>query len=154
MAASFADDILKCIFLNENDWILITNSLKFIHKGPINNKPALVQVMAWHPTGVKPLSKPMMAMFIDSSQGLNELKYAHGFVLFCLHHQFLWIHAIYLLIFFRVASLAIHYEPPPWRVNPLKGMDKILWHQATIKHNKSRTMFTTLGMYCHRCKTL
>ena len=43
----FADDILKCIFLNENTWILIEISLKFVPKGSINNIPALVQIMAW-----------------------------------------------------------------------------------------------------------
>ena len=43
----FADDIFKCIFLNENVWILIKISLKFVPKDPINNIPALVQIMAW-----------------------------------------------------------------------------------------------------------
>ena len=38
----FANDILKCIFLNENIWIPIKISLKFVPKGPINNIPALV----------------------------------------------------------------------------------------------------------------
>ena len=28
--------------------------LKFVHKGPVHNKPALVQVMPWHRTGDKP----------------------------------------------------------------------------------------------------
>ena len=36
----------KCIFLNENIWISIKISLKFVPKGPINNIPALVQIMA------------------------------------------------------------------------------------------------------------
>ena len=56
----FADDIFKCIFLNENAWITITISLKFIPKGPISNIPALVQIMAWHRPSDKPLSEPMM----------------------------------------------------------------------------------------------
>ena len=56
----FADDILKCIFLNENVWISIKISLKFVPKGPINNIPALVQIMAWRRPGDKPLSEPMM----------------------------------------------------------------------------------------------
>ena len=56
----FADDIFKCIFLNENVWISIKISLKFVPKGPINNIPALVQIMAWRRTGDKPLSEPMM----------------------------------------------------------------------------------------------
>ena len=56
----FADDIFKCIFLNENVWIPITILLKFVPKGPINNIPALVQIMAWHRPGDKPLFEPMM----------------------------------------------------------------------------------------------
>ena len=42
----FADDTFKRIFLNENVRISIKNSLKFVPKGPINNIPALVQIMA------------------------------------------------------------------------------------------------------------
>ena len=38
----FADDILKCIFLNEIVWIPIEISLKFVPKGPVDNIPALV----------------------------------------------------------------------------------------------------------------
>ena len=37
-----ADDIFKCILLNENVWISIKISLKFIPKGPIDNITALV----------------------------------------------------------------------------------------------------------------
>ena len=56
----FADDIFKLIFLNENVWISIEISLKFDPQGPINNTPALVQIMAWRRSGDKPLSGPMM----------------------------------------------------------------------------------------------
>ena len=58
------DDIFKCIFLNENIWILIAISLKFVPKGPINNIPALVQIMAWRWPGDKPLSEPMMVSLL------------------------------------------------------------------------------------------
>ena len=53
----FADSTFKCIFLNENHCILILISLRFVSKGPINDMPALVQVMAWAQTGDKPLSE-------------------------------------------------------------------------------------------------
>ena len=56
----FIDDIFKCIFLNENIYISIKISLKFAPKGPINNIPALVEIMAWHRPGNKPLPKLMM----------------------------------------------------------------------------------------------
>ena len=55
-----ADDSFKYISLNENVWIPIKISLKFVPKGPINNIPALVQIMAWCRPGNKPLSEPMM----------------------------------------------------------------------------------------------
>ena len=47
----FPDDIFKRIFLNENVWILIIISVKFVPRGPINNIPTLVQVMAWRRPG-------------------------------------------------------------------------------------------------------
>ena len=56
----FADDVFKCNFLNENFWIPIKISLKFVPKGPINNILALFQEMAWRRSGDKPLSEPMM----------------------------------------------------------------------------------------------
>ena len=69
MAAILASDIFKCIFLNENDRIPILISLKFVPRSPIENKPALVQVMAWRPIGAKPLPEPMMAQFTNTYWG-------------------------------------------------------------------------------------
>ena len=56
----FADDVFKCNLLKENVWIPIKISLKFVPKGPSNNIPALVHIMAWRRQGDKPLSEPMM----------------------------------------------------------------------------------------------
>ena len=61
----FTDDIFKCILMNENIWISIKISLEFVSKDPNDNIPALVQIMAWHRTGDKPLSEPMVALFTD-----------------------------------------------------------------------------------------
>ena len=59
------DDIFKCIFLNQNVWISIEISLKFIPKGPINNIPALVRIMnQWW----------LVYQHIYASLGLNELR--------------------------------------------------------------------------------
>ena len=60
----FADDIFKCIFLNENARISLKISLKFVPKVRINNIPALVQIMAWRRPGDKPLSEPMMVSLL------------------------------------------------------------------------------------------
>ena len=56
----FADDIFKRILLNENVWIPNKILHKFVPKGPINNIPSLVQIMAWCQPGDKPLSEPIM----------------------------------------------------------------------------------------------
>ena len=52
--------VLHKICLIENVWIPIKISLKFVPKGPINNIPPLVQMMAWRRPGDKPLSEPMV----------------------------------------------------------------------------------------------
>ena len=60
----FPDDTFKRISLNENVWISIEISLKFVRKGSINNIPALVLIMAWRRPGDKPLSEAMMVSLL------------------------------------------------------------------------------------------
>ena len=60
----FPDDIFKSIFFNENVQFLIKMSLTFVPVAPINNIPALVQIMAWRRPGNKPLSEPMMVSLL------------------------------------------------------------------------------------------
>ena len=70
----FADDTFKSIFFNQNVWIPIKISPKFVPKGRIHNIPALVQIMAWRRPGDKPLSEPMIDYRrIYASLGLNKL---------------------------------------------------------------------------------
>ena len=56
----FADEIFKCILLNESAWISINISLKFAPKCQIKNIPAMVQIMAWRQPGDKPSPGPMI----------------------------------------------------------------------------------------------
>ena len=56
----FADDIFKCIFLNESVCISLKISLKFIRKVRINNIPTLFQIMACRRPDDKPLSETIM----------------------------------------------------------------------------------------------
>ena len=71
-----ADDTFKRIFVNENVIILIAISQKFAPKGPINNIPPLVQIMAWRRPGAKPLFEPMLICLPTHIcvTRLNELK--------------------------------------------------------------------------------
>ena len=71
----FADDIFKWIFLNENVWIASKISLKFVPQGPINNIPALVQIMAWR----QATRHYLVQWWLDyrriyASLGLNKLR--------------------------------------------------------------------------------
>ena len=96
---------------NENVRISIKFSLKFVPKGPINNIPALVQILAWRRPGDKPLSEPIMVKILTHicvtqpqwvKTWLSRSKYLHkrdpivhltGQAMGCL----LWIqHHIYL----------------------------------------------------------
>ena len=60
----FPDDIFNCIFFKENVWISIKIPLKFVPKFPINNIPALVQIMAWRRPGDKPLHEAVMVSLL------------------------------------------------------------------------------------------
>ena len=68
----FADDIFKCILLNEKVWVSLKIPLNFVHKVRINNIIALVQIMAWcH----EPLSEPLIVSVLTHVcvLDLNEL---------------------------------------------------------------------------------
>ena len=66
--------ISQTIFSNEFPWmktvfILIRFSLKLVPKGPIDNKWALVQVMAWGRIGEKQLPESLLIQFTDAYMG-------------------------------------------------------------------------------------
>ena len=57
----FSDDIFRFILLHENCCILIQISQEYIPNGPIDNEPALVQIMSWRQIGARPSSEPVVA---------------------------------------------------------------------------------------------
>ena len=57
--------IFRWIFVNENFYILIQISLKFVTDSPIDNNPVFVY-MAWRRIGDKPLSEPMLTRLTDA----------------------------------------------------------------------------------------
>ena len=80
----FADNILKCIFLNETLGILIKISLKFVPEDPIDNKSPLVQWMAWYLSSNRPLPEPVLTIILwrlMTSLGHNELTSPSPFIL-------------------------------------------------------------------------
>ena len=75
----FPDNIFKWMFLNENIWISLRISLKFVPRVRIDNIPALVQIMTWRRAGDKPLSEPMMVCLlmhicVTQPQWVNKYK--------------------------------------------------------------------------------
>ena len=60
MAACFVDIVFRSIIFYELSGISKQISQKYVLKGLIDNKSALIQRMAWRRSGNKPLSKPMM----------------------------------------------------------------------------------------------
>ena len=66
MAAISQTDILWGNLMKEKFCILIRIPLKFVPKGPTDNKSVLVQVVAWRQTGNKPLSEPMLTQFTNA----------------------------------------------------------------------------------------
>ena len=105
----FADDNFKCVLLHENSWISIKISLKCARKGPINNIPALAQIMAWRRPGDKPLSEPKLVSLLRTypSLGLNELR------------------SIWLLIF-DSWNMCAFIRSSTMSSKPL--IDKFVWH--------------------------
>ena len=102
----FPDDIFKYIFLNENVWIWIKVSLKFVPKGPINNILALVQIMPWRRSGDKPLSEPMMVSLmthicVTRPQWVNALNDISN----TFHYQLIGLITLYFNI---ITSMRMH----------------------------------------------
>ena len=106
----FADDIFKCIFVNDNWWIPIKILLKFVPKGPINNNPALVQIMAWRRPGDKPLSEAMLVCLLTH---------------ICVTRP-QWVK--------RFQLLKIHMEPTWSTTNKLLLAEYVCYYSAIVYH--------------------
>ena len=115
----FPDEIFKCIFLNENVWVLIEISLKFVPNGPINNIPALIQIMAWRCPGDKPLSELMLVSLmtyicVTRSQCVKEL--GHFFLMILLYFHILTINVIFWYETGPIQRLSIQHYGYWWPI--------------------------------------
>ena len=109
----FADDIFKCIFLNENVWISLTISLKCVPNDRIDNVSALVQMMAWRRPSDTPLSEPMMVrllthIWVTRRQWVNIV--ANGLFYVYLHFFCILTYAIiYVFIHHIIFGLYLYF---------------------------------------------
>ena len=113
----------KCIFLDENVWIPIEISLKFVPKGSINNNPALLQIMAWRRPGDKPLAEPMMFsslthICVTRPQGVNILRQGDTYM-----RQ--WIGSSLVQVTYAVSS---YYLNQRWHFVNWTLVNKIQWN--------------------------
>ena len=76
-------NIFKCIFLMGKFVSLIQISLLFVSVVPIDNKSSLLQVMAWHPTGAKPLPEAMLTKFNSMTSNGSKLPLAPTHSIIC-----------------------------------------------------------------------
>ena len=86
----FADDTFRRIFLSENLRISLIFHWSYFPKGPINNIPALVQIMAWRRVGDKPLSEPMLTQIQWRIYALVWFKYIFLQLLLCNTKSVTW----------------------------------------------------------------
>ena len=121
----FPDSIFKCIFLNENALFLITTNLKFVPKGPINNIPALVQIMVWCQQGDNPLSEPMM------DRSLTHI---------CVTLP-QWVNICYLCVINKIYWCIWSTQPPLLIIHPpsacLAAMFMSLWSYKLLPQQQS-----------------
>ena len=67
--AAISETLLSDAFAwmkNENVSVFIKISLELVPNGPVDNNPALVQIMDWRRIGDKPLSQPMLTRYTDA----------------------------------------------------------------------------------------
>ena len=117
----FADDIFKRIFFNENVWISIKISLKFVPKGPINIIPAMFRIMAWRRPGDKPLSEAMLVSLlthicVTRPQWVNTL-----------YFRFLSI-----IVLKAQVRKALKLDPPGIIVLNLSSMSRIVFKHSPL----------------------
>ena len=68
----FADDVLRCNYMNEKFCILINITVKFVPKRPIDNNPAFIAIitqhwiMAWCQINNSQLSGQMLTRYTDA----------------------------------------------------------------------------------------
>ena len=105
----FADDVFKCIFLNENVWISLKISLKFVPKGLINNIPSLVQIRAWRRPSDKLLSEPMMVSLLTHICVTRPqwVKYAQCLIVSC---SVVVLKVLFIGSYFAHASLLFNWR--------------------------------------------
>ena len=136
-------------------WISIKISLKFVPKGPINNIPVLVQIMAGRRPGNKPLSERLLdhwriyaSVMPVTFRQRNCTNFNSLGSRICVnksrHHWFRWC--------FARCSAPIHYLYQSWLIVDLNIGDKFQWNfkmkQFCNKKNNLNVLSAKLWSSC------
>ena len=124
--------IVQTTFDNSFSWmnivVFIDISLKFVHKSPVNNKPALTHTV-------------------------YPKKYAHGFVVLCfvvvMQSFIMNSHEVFIYInqgCFAGTGAIVRLPQCQW--SKPDGYGKISQCITTTKHSKAKTVCIFLGIYC------
>ena len=134
MATNLPDNIFKCISLNEKFCILTQITPKFVPMGPIENRPALVQVMALCQTGDKPLPELMLTRFTDAYMWHKwERVYNHP----GLSHLHIWI-------------LASQNLKSDWELNNRRGFSNFkIWNNFIWEFSISSVFIPLKVIFLH-----
>ena len=120
--------------------------MKFVPKFPVNNIPALVQIMAWRRPGDKPLSEPTMVSLLTHicvtwPQWVNPLRPSDAIL-----RWRSWLTLVQVMACCLTAPS--HYMSQCWLI-----ISKVLWHSSEdiikkedlkIPNNKARLKITYL----------
>ena len=111
------------------------NSLKFIPKGPINNIPALVPIMAWRRPSDEPLSEPMM---VSLSTHISFIRPQWVNLLIC----FTWICVKLIEAEWRIYASVI--QPSLVQIMACRRRQAIIWTNAGILIGPLGTNFSEI----------
>ena len=135
--------ISQTTFSNAFSWMRsFVLRLKFVPKGPIDNKSALVKLMAWRLAGDKPVLEPMLTQFTDAC-----MRHYYDVIMSTMASQITSLTALYSIVYLGAdqrkhqssASLAFGNSPGP--VNSP--------HKGPVKRN----MFPFDDVILHICGT-
>ena len=94
--------------MNENVWISLNIPLKFVPRDPINNIPALVQIMAWRRPGDKPLSEPML-VFVPTHICVTRPQWVNTYIVCISRHH--WVNSCIFVYPFLHFQAKLRYDP-------------------------------------------
>ena len=135
-------------------WISLKIPLKFVRKGPINNIPVLVQIMAWRRPGDKPLSEPML-VFVPMHICVTRPQWVNAAWKLPHFHKYISSHKIVWSVFYHQCYCTEYNILLYWTWHCF-GWTKLVKHQVVTTNQKllivsSNTLKPLIQEALNRC---